>query len=150
MSCGLGFGSGFTFADAFADAAVAAAKRAARAAGVFSMGRHFARPSSQMCDGTHSEWSAYGPIPADELDSLIPTPRRLHSRAVAWRVVPVVLRLCKNRLFVRSPCSSHPIVSFTVVLSRLLLIQIWAYSPCTNQTRAHVMQFATRRQESST
>ena len=50
-------------------------------------------------------------LPADELDSLIPTPRRLHSRAVAWRVVPVVLRLCKNRLFVRSPCSSQPIVS---------------------------------------
>ena len=45
----------FCFEDAAADAAAAAAAPAARPATVFGIGQHFARPSSQICEGTQSE-----------------------------------------------------------------------------------------------
>ena len=47
--------SAFGFADALDFADAVAAAPASRPATVFGIGQHFGRPSSQICEGTHSE-----------------------------------------------------------------------------------------------
>ena len=118
----------FDFAIGLSDAF---AFTAAAPAGVIGMGLHFAWPRSQICEGTHSEWSAYGPMPTQRQASLIPESPGSHSVAVLSHAgcTSTIQEHISQNVTARSPCSSQPIVSFTLVLSRLFLIHIWAGSP---------------------
>jgi hypothetical protein len=116
------------------------------------MGQHFARPRSQICEGTHSEWSAYGPIPTDGLDNLIPKPRRLTSRAVTSRANCAQTTEdqidCSLTLLLPADSLFHLRLEPVVLDANLRILAL--HQPDVGTQTHTVMQFATRRQASCT